>query len=198
MVTAKLYVEGAGPRRAQQSQCRRAFAKFFESAGVKNRPGVEPCGGRKEAYDSFCLASKVRDRASLPLLLVDAEETVVEGRTVWQHLKVRDGWERPKGTTDDQAFLMVQVMETWFLADADALRRYFGPHFSDTPLRAWPALEAVPKQTVLEVLAKATVNCKQAYRKGDVSFEILASLTPATVEAACPHAGKLLRRLMSL
>ena len=39
MVTARLYVEGAGPWRAQQTQCRRAFAKFFESAGVKNRPG---------------------------------------------------------------------------------------------------------------------------------------------------------------
>ena len=50
MVTAKLYVEGAGPRRAQQSQCRRAFAKFFEAAGGKIRPGVEPCGGRKEAF----------------------------------------------------------------------------------------------------------------------------------------------------
>jgi hypothetical protein len=91
MVTAKLYVEGAGPRRAQQSQCRRAFARFFESAGVKNRPGVEPCGGRKEAYDNFCLAWKTRGQASLPLLLVDAEEDVVEGRTVWQHLKACDG-----------------------------------------------------------------------------------------------------------
>ncbi len=53
MVTTKLYVEGAGPRRAQQSQCRRAFARFFEAAGVQNRPGVEPCGGRKDAFDNL-------------------------------------------------------------------------------------------------------------------------------------------------
>ena len=200
MVTAKLYVEGAGPRRAQQSQCRRAFAKFFASAGVKNRPGVEPCGGRKEAFDNFCRAMKSADANQLPLLLVDAEDAIAAGHTTWQHLKARpsDDWDRPKGAADDQAFLMVQVMETWLLADPAALRQHFGPQFSNAPLRAWPALEAVPKQTVFEVLAKATANCKQTYRKGDVSFDVLASLTPARVEAACPHAQALLRRLRSL
>jgi len=200
MVTTKLYVEGAGPRRAQQSQCRRAFAKFFESAGVKNRPGVEPCGGRKEAFDNFCRAMKTAGADELPLLLVDSEDTVAAEHTAWEHLKARpsDGWDRPKGAADDQAFLMVQVMETWLLADPAALRQHFGPQFSNAPLRAWPALEAVPKQTVFEVLAKATANCKQTYRKGDVSFDVLASLTPARVEAACPHAQALLRRLRSL
>lgn len=195
MVMAKLYVEGAGPRRAQQSQCRRAFARFFESAGVKNRPGVEPCGGRKEAFDSFCIALKAGGQGVLPLLLVDAEEPVAEGHSAWQHLKARDGWSRPKDAADDQAFLMVQVMETWLLADPTTLRQHFGPHFSNTPLRAWPALEAVPKQTVYETLDKATVNCPQAYRKGGVSFDVLADLDARKVEAACPHAKALLERL---
>ena len=198
MVTAKLYVEGAGPRRAQQSQCRRAFAKFFEAAGMKNRPGVEPCGGRQEAFDSFRIALKIGDSAVLPLLLVDAEASVTKGHSSWQHLKPRDGWDRPPGAEDDQAFLMVQVMESWFLADPGALRRSFGPHFSEAPFRAWPALEAVPKQTVYEVLEKATAECKHAYRKGDVSFDVLASVDPAKVEAACPHAKELLQRLRSL
>ena len=85
MVKAKLYVEGAGPRRAQQSQCRRAFAKFFESAGVKNRPGVEPCGSRNDTFHNFSLAMKSADTDALPLLLVDVE-TAVEGTdTAWQH-----------------------------------------------------------------------------------------------------------------
>jgi hypothetical protein len=198
MVTAKLYVEGAGPRRAQQSQCRRAFAKFFEAAGVQNRPGVEPCGGRQEAFDSFRIALKAGAPSVLPMLLVDAEEPVAEGHTTWQHLKARDGWNRPPGAGDAQAFLMVQVMESWFLADPGALRRSFGPHFSDAPFQAWPALEAVPKQTVYEILEKATARCKHAYRKGDVSFDVLASVDPAKVEAACPHAKELLQRLRSL
>lgn len=198
MVKAKLYVEGAGPRRAQQSQCRRAFARFFESAGVQNRPGVQPCGGRKEAFDSFRIALKTGGQAVLPLLLVDAEGPIAEKHTVWQHLKARDGWDLPPGAHDDQAFLMVQVMESWFLADLAALRSYFGPHFADAPFRAWPALEAIPKQTVFDVLKKATAECKKAYQKGDVSFEILGGLDPARVEAACPHAQTLLERLRSL
>ena len=197
MVTAKLYVEGAGPRRAQQSQCRRAFAKFFEAAGVQNRPGVEPCGGRQEAFDSFCIALK-NSVSAVPLLRVDAEVPVTEGHSSWQHLKTRDGWDRPLGAKDDQAFLMVQVMESWFLADPGTLRRNFGPHFSDAPFRAWPALEAVPKQTVYEILEKATTGCKRAYQKGDESFDVLASMDPAKVEAACPHAKEFLQRLRSL
>ena len=137
-------------------------------------------------------------RAELPLLLVDAEEPVAEGSSAWQHLQARDGWDVPAGASEGDAFLMVQVMETWFLADLAALRQYFGPHFSGTPFRAWPALEAVPKQTVYVALEKATTNCKQAYRKGDVSFEILATLDPDKVESACPHAKEFLQRLRSL
>jgi hypothetical protein len=198
MVAAKLYVEGAGPRRAQQSQARRAFANFFASAGVQNRPRVEPCGGRQAAFDSFCIAVQTGDPAALPLLLVDAEGSVAEDDSVWQHLKARDGWDAPAGVQRDQAFLMVQVMESWFLADPAALHRRFGPRFSEAPFRAWRALEAVPKQTVYEVLERATADCKQTYRKGDVSFELLGDLDPARVEAACPHARELLERLRNL
>jgi hypothetical protein len=198
MVAAKLYVEGAGPRRAQQSGCRRAFARFFASASVHNRPRVEPCGGRQAAFDNFCIAMRAGEPDALPLLLVDAEGPVAEDRTTWQHLKARDGWDAPAGAHDDQAFLMVQVMESWFIADPAALHRRFGPGFSDGPFRTWPALEAVPKQTVYEVLEQATADCKQAYRKGDVSFEILGDLDPARVEAACSRARERLERLRDL
>jgi hypothetical protein len=129
---------------------------------------------------------------------VDAEGPVAEDHTTWQHLKARGGWDAPAGANDEQAFLMVQVMECWFLADQAALHRRFGPSFSDAPFRAWPALETVPKQTVYEVLEQATADCKQAYHKGDVSFEILGDLDPARVEAACPHARELLERLRDL
>jgi hypothetical protein len=72
---------------------------------------VEPCGGRHEAFDSFRIALK-NNGAAVPLLLVDADELVTEGRSVWQHLKARDRWDKPPGAKDDQAFLMVQVMES--------------------------------------------------------------------------------------
>jgi len=199
MVTVRLYVEGAPQKNdLKRERCREAFSTFFEAAGIARRPRTVPCGGRQEAYDAFTTAIKTAKPGELALLLVDAEDFIAAEHTKWQHLKARDNWDRPEGAENDQVFLMVQVMETWFLADLPALRRCFGAHFSAAPFRAWPALEAVPKQTVYEVLQKATAGCKQTYVKGDVSFDVLATLDPARVEATCPHAGELLQRLRSL
>lgn len=117
----------------------------------------------------------------------------------------RQGWrqffeaanlqERPSGAGEDQAFLMVQVMETWFLADRDLLKSYFGPSFREHHLRQWPDLEQVSKATVLETLHKATAGCEKPYFKGRISFELLGKLKPDTVSTACPHAKALLARL---
>jgi hypothetical protein len=160
MVTIKLYVEGAAQKSdAKRALCREAFGTFFEAAGIARRPRTVACGGRKQAYDAFVTAIKTAKSGELPLLLVDSEEAIADGLSNWQHLKVRDSWDRPNGALDDQVFLMVQVMETWFLADPSNLQRYFGQCFSDAALKAWPALEKVPKQTIYEVLKQATKNC---------------------------------------
>jgi len=90
---------------------------------------------------------------------------------------------------------MVQVMETWFLADRHALQKYFGAGFRQNAIRDWPALENVPKTTVLKALDRATASCGRRYAKGRVSFELLARIDPARVEAACPHARVFLDRL---
>ena len=91
--------------------------------------------------------------------------------------------------------LMVQAMETWFLADHDAMRAFFGPRFMENALRRWPDLEAVPKTTVLDALKRATADCRKPYSKGKVSFELMAQVDPVRVESACPHAMMLLNRL---
>ena len=89
-------------------------------------------------------------------------------------------------------------METWFLADRDALRKYFGSRFAENALGQWAELEDVPKETVLDALRKATERCQNRYAKGRVSFAMLAQVDPARVEAACPHAKALLKRLREL
>ena len=127
-----------------------------------------------------------------------ARDPVKAGYSVWQHLQVRDGWDQTPDTGDDQAFMMVQAMETWFLADRDLLKRYFGAKFRENALKQWPKLEGVPKRTVLSALESSTINCAKRYAKGKVSFELLALVDPALVEAACPHAKALLDRLRTL
>jgi hypothetical protein len=83
--------------------------------GVGREIRVQACGGRKQAFDKFVTALQLD--TTTPILLVDAEAPVADIEDPWAHLKTRDGWAMPAGTDDDHAFLMVQAMETWLLAD---------------------------------------------------------------------------------
>jgi hypothetical protein len=200
-VSIKLYIEGGGQSQLLDTLFRQGWTRFFEAAGlgrIRKMPGIVRGQGRKQTLDLFATAVAHPRGGTLPLLLVDSEDPVEEGHSVWQHLEARDGWKQPPGTAEDQAFLMVQVMETWFLADRDLLRRYFGNALRENHLRQWPDLEAVPKPTVFDALEKATAGCRKPYAKGKVSYELLGQLSPNQVEAACPHAKMLLERLRSL
>lgn len=199
MVSAKIYVEGGGQGQLLDTLFRQGWSAFFAAAGLTERmPGVVRGKGRAQTFDLFLTAVSNPRPGVLPLLLVDSEDAVQPGHTVWQHLKARDGWDQPRGTSDGQAFLMVQVMETWFLADRNLLRTYFGSSLRENHIREWPNIEEVPKPTVYQVLEQATASCTKRYAKGKVSFELLAKLDPSTVERACPHAKALLDRLRDL
>ena len=116
----------------------------------------------------------------------------------WLHLSKRAGdeWQRPPGAEDMHCHLMVECMENWFLADKDALARYYGQHFRKNALPANTQIEKVPKRDVLRGLASATRDCpKGGYSKGGHSFDILASLNPELVRIASPWAARLLDAL---
>jgi len=191
---------GAQDSALERSLCRQAFGQFFCSdPRLKGKlPRTVPCGGRKAAYEAFVTEVRNPKPGVLPLLLVDSEIGVAKGLTVWEHLKTRpdDNWDKPDGVTDGQAFLMVQLMETWFIADRDAMKRFFGANFRAAAIPAWPNLEDVPKRAVYESLDKATADCGPGkYAKGKLSFDLLRSISPAKVEAASPHARELFERL---
>ena len=201
MVTATLYIEGGGSGRSLEIRFRKGWKAFFNAAGVGARTKVVRGGSRDDTFKRF--KSAVRDHREdvLPLLLVDSEGKVQSGHTPWQHLLAKDGWEKPDGAGENQAFLMVQFMETWFLADRNGLRSYFGSGFKDQEIKQWPELEEVYKETVSDALERATSNCGKVYKKktkGKISFELLAHINPDRVKAACPHAKELLKRLAAL
>ena len=198
MVRAMLYIEGGGEGRELGARFREGWNAFFKKAGLASKTKIVRGGGRDKTFDRFVTAIENNRPNVVPILLVDSEGPVAAGHTVWQHLSARDDWQRPSNADDDQAFLMVQAMETWFLADRDALRKYFGARFKPNALKKWPALEAVPKRTALDALARATAACTKHYAKGKVSFELLAHIDPALVATACPHAEALLNRLRQL
>lgn len=196
----KLYVEGGGETSALRTACREGFSLFITKAGVTRRPRIVACGSRRDAYESFCIASRSGEEA---MLLVDSEMLVPDVAQQgpqgqwkpWLHLGERDGdgWSAPPGTSDKDCHLMVQIMESWFLADEDVLKKFFGQGFHQ---RALPSIlngiEAISKQQVYSALNQATRNCrtKSPYGKGEHSFKLLALVAVEKVIDASPWARR--------
>lgn len=194
MVSATIFVEGGGDSKDTKIRCREGFRDFLRKSGLEGRmPRIVACGGRKNAYDDFCTALARTSASDIVLLLVDSEGPV-GASSPWMHLNERDGWARPDSATDDNVHLMVQCMESWFLADKDCLREHFGARFNSNALPRNPAVEAVPKQDALNGLKEATRPCgvRRRYHKGRDSFAVLATLDPKLVAKASPHAKRLL------
>ena len=198
-MTVTIYIEGGGDGAFLDAKFREGWATFFEKAGLQGRmPRIVRGKGRKTTWDLFKKALANRQSGRLPLLLVDSEDVPAAGHSAWQHLKVReqDGWNKPLSAGDHDAFLMICTMETWLIADRPGLRTFFGHQFRETAIPEWPDLEAVRKPTIFEALEKATAACPNGgYSKGRVSFKLLATIDPLTVEKNCKAASLLLNRL---
>ena len=196
-MNVKVYVEGAGRAKTSKSEFRQGLKKFFEKTDLKGRmPRFVCCGGRGSAYADFCIALSNADDSDFIVLLVDSEDPVVAGVGAWSHLKYRDDWDRPHGATDDNANLMVQCMESWFLADRQTLVQYYGDGFREKSLPSRTDVESVRKQDVFRGLDAAIRDSKKGkYHKGNHAFEILGKLNPASVTAGSPNAKRLVTTL---
>ncbi len=202
----KIYVEGGGDGKDLQSECRRGFREFLEKAGLKGKmPAIIACGGRYSAYKGYCTAISQREAA---MLLVDSEAPVAREHQTgepdawqpWRHLKARQGddWDRPPGAREADCHLMVQCMESWFLADRKTLNDFFGQGFRESALpSANRPIEDVAKDEVYRALKQASQSCKTKaeYGKGEHSFKLLALLDPAKVVAASPWAKRFVEAL---
>ena len=160
-------------------------------------PRVVASGSRHQAYDQFKTAHVQQNEVAM--LLVDAEGPIASADS-WQHLQSRDGWSRPHNASNDQCHLMVQVMESWFLADREALASFYQQRFRPQALPGNPRqVEQISKKDVDDGLERATrATTKGLYHKGRHSFEILASLDPAKVTAASPYAKRFVQTLLAL
>lgn len=196
-MNSKLYVEGGGDSKALKTACRKGFRSFLEKAGLTGRlPRIVAGGSRRNAFERFKTA---HDHGNgTVLLLVDAEGPVTADG-VWQQLQARDGWQRPNGATDEQCHLMVEVMESWFLADREALEAFYGQGYRSNALPPRQNVEEVPTEDVFNGLAQATRNStKGGYDKGAHGFKILEKLDPAKVRDGSPHADRFISTLSRL
>ena len=206
MVTVKLYVEGGGDVSALKAECRQSFSNFLSKAGFDGKkPRIVACGGRQNAYESYCTAVSNGEDA---VLLVDSETEVSPQHEAgnpdtwqpWKHLKLRegDGWDKPDGVKDTDCHLMTQCIESWFLVDRKCLKDFFGQDFKAGKL---PSVqnpsEKVRKAQVFQSLSEATKDCrtKSQYGKGQHSFKLLGALDPDVVMSGAPWAKRFVDEL---
>lgn len=200
MVSVSVYVEGGGPGKNWRIKCRQGFREFFEKAGLAGHmPRVYPCGSRDNTLKDFNVAQSGMNSDEIPLLLVDSEAPASSDRSPWQHLRNRDRWERPDGARDEQAHMMVQCMESWFLADVPALEGYFGAGFRSASLPQRFDIENIPKRDVFTQLHSASRDSRRGvYDKGSHSFDVLAQIDPEKVIQRSPFARQLVETLKGL
>jgi hypothetical protein len=169
---------------------------LFEKCGFRGKmPKLVACGGRQEAFDDFKIAHANNKTNEFIGLLVDSEDPVADVEQTWAHLALRDGWKRPDGADDEQVLLLTTCMETLIVADRQALDDHYGRDLQASALPALTNLESRSRQSIQNSLIQATRNCKNAYAKGKRSFEVLATLDPATLQQHLPSFARLLRIL---
>lgn len=198
-----LYVEGGGSRPQQQAELREALRQVLIKAGfVGKMPRIFASGGRDQALQQFKIALSHRSQADIAIMLIDSEDFLNFSDTsinapIWQHLQMRDAWEKPENAQNNQVALMVTSMETWIIADKVALKSFFGPRLKENALLPLENLESRNRKDVLSALEKATEDCgkDRQYRKGTKSFQLLATLNPATLQQHLPHFNRFIEVL---
>lgn len=125
-------------------------------------------------------------------MLVDSEEPVADIERTWEHLA---GWPKPEGAEDDQVFFMTTCMETWIVADREALSTHYPAKLRANALPSLQNLEQRSRQEVQKALTHATRDCSNAYAKGERSFRVLGELNPETLTALLPSFARMRRIL---
>lgn len=164
--------EGSSKRQHLDGAFRESWRQFLQPLAdlAKNRRIRFRCvsgGSGATTFDKF--AKPLPEQAgALRILLIDSEGPVNDVARPWGALPQLT---RPQWATDGHCYLIVQCVETWLLADPDALRAHYDrpkPCFRPDRIRAWPALERIPKSTVQTALEEATAGCgAKAYGHAD-------------------------------
>ena len=191
-MSAHLYIEGGGNSKEEKMRCRQAFTSLLTSQGLSGRlPRLTACGGRGSAFDDFKTAHANAQAGHFVALLIDSEDPAAIPvdplqQQTWEHLRWRDGWDRPADATDQQVLFMTTCMETWIAADRATLRTHYGTALNENQLPATTNLESRHRHEVQERLERATAATSKPYRKGKRSFELLAKLNPESLDPLLP------------
>ncbi len=96
---------------------------------------------------------------------------------------------------EESVYWMVQVMESWFLADIGAVARYYG--IATGALHGNPRVEEILKRDVSDRLHQATRHTRKGpYHKTRHAPDLLARIDPGAVKKAAPHCHRLFEAVL--
>lgn len=196
----RIYAEGGGNKADTKAKFRQGLSVFLgtirqEARKQRVRWTITVCGGRNQAHDKFLNALQEHPGA-FNILLVDAEAVVAANHGPWQHLQSRDGWDNG-GASDDHCHLMVQAMESWFIADPDTLADYYGQGFNRNPFPGTANVETIEKDQLVTILENATRRTQKGlYAKIAHGTQLLQRIRPDIVRPKAPHCDRLFTTLM--
>lgn len=197
-----IFMEGGGRGKESRAKLRNGMNAFLrklkETAREKSWSLKPSCSGsRNAAFKDFEIARRGGGH-TLVVLLVDSEGPVRASPR--DHLSAKDGWNM-RDYNDDAIHLMAQTMETWILADSEALAKYYGQNFAPNALPKSDELEKVPKIKVEQALKQATRKTqKGAYHKTKHASDLLKRIDPQKAREKCRHCDRLfsvLNRVMA-
>jgi len=195
-VNITIYLEGGGDSKELHSRCRKGFRILLENCGFRgNMPKLCSCGGRESAFQDFQIAHAKKSQSDYVAMLIDSEDILTDLNATWNHLKKRDVWDKPPGSENDQVLFMTTCMETWIVADRDALAEHYGSDLQESALPSLFNLESRSRQEINDSLSHATRYCSNAYKKGKRSFYVLEKLSPNKLELHLPSFARVKRIL---
>ncbi len=200
MTGITIYLEGGGDSPGTKRSLRLGMDQFLsalkDAAREKRmRWKLIACGSRQQAFRHWSRAS---ESVGYPIrvLLVDAEDPV-HGTSV-AHLARRDGWQ-VDDADEVRVHLMIQRMETWIVADPDALRSYYGKSFVRAAIPDATDPETVEKRRIATALRRSTERTqKGAYHKTKHAPDLLKMMNPERVRERCPACDRFFRVVSEL
>ncbi len=202
MKKVKVYVEGGGSTQFTRDPLRDGFDIFchdLKLLAYNNDCELTfiLCGGKTETIRDFKKAL-ISNNDAIKVLLVDSDGPVTQQPK--KHLKIKI----PE-VTDDQCHLMVQIMESWFLADLNALRGFYIDELDDKELNKYQDInnvENIDKKDIEQVLIQATKETSYGnyweYGKTLHASKILKRLNANTVRKKAKHCDRLFTTLETL
>jgi hypothetical protein len=197
----RIYIEGGGDSKNTKKLIKEGFAGFLKpiadvAINQKIKWDIIICGTRNNAFRDFKNALKSHPDA-FNVLLVDAEAPVNQ-KSPWEHLKLRDNWDKPAGVVDDNCHLMVQTMEAWFIADIATLKKFYGKGFKENGIPKAADVETIAKDNLESILKTASGGTtKGEYHKIQHAYKLLESLDVTKVRQVSPYCNRLFTTIIS-